>query len=367
MDNSAVACSEYFQTIQPSSVPADAHPTSRQSSLAGAHPDIAASAVSSHPVVEPVMQGYPLVAIVGPTAAGKSELALRLAEEFEGEILNYDSVQVFRGFDVGAGKVPAEKRRGIPHHLLDCVDPVQVFTAGDYRRAALEVLQEVRKRNRLPILVGGTGLYLRALLLGLFEGPARSEELRDRLQKIGARRGREFLHRILRRLDPPTAERIQPRDTSKIIRAVEVCVLAGEPMSRMLASKRPGLEGFRVIRIGLEPDREALRQGIDRRVEWMFGNGLVEETRVMLGRRDADHLKPLGALGYKQAVLYLRGMMTAEQAVLETQGGTRRYAKRQFTWFRREPGVNWLKGFGDDPEVQKLAIEYLEKVSVRGH
>jgi tRNA dimethylallyltransferase len=317
-------------------------------------------------VVEPLKTGYPLVAIVGPTAAGKSDLALRLAEEFDGELVNYDSVQIFRGFDVGSGKVPLEARRGIPHHLLDHLDPAVTFTAGDYRREALKVLEDVRRRDHLPILVGGTGLYLRSLLLGLFEGPARSEELRARLHRISARRGREFLHRFLHRLDPPTAQRIQPRDTSKIIRAIEVCVLAGVPMSRMLAGGRTGLEGFQILRIGLEPGREALRQRIDRRVEWMFVNGLVEETRVMLCRRDAASLKPLGALGYKQAALYLRGQLPKDQAIVETQACTRRYAKRQLIWFRREPGVNWLKGFGDDPQVQKLAIEYLEKVRVRG-
>ncbi|MBZ5546014.1 MAG: tRNA (adenosine(37)-N6)-dimethylallyltransferase MiaA, partial [Acidobacteriia bacterium] len=226
----------------------------------------------------PLNDDHPLVVIVGPTAAGKSALAIFLAERWTGEIINCDSVQVYRGFDIGTGKVAMAERRGIPHHLLDVVEPGEVFTAGDYRQQATRVLEAVRQRGRLPIVVGGTGLYLRALLEGLFEGPQRSEEVRARLAKIARRRGREFLHGLLRRLDPKAAARVHPRDTSKITRALEVCMLARQPISAMQASGRAGLRGFRVLKIGLSPDRKQLARRINARVERMFASGLLEET-----------------------------------------------------------------------------------------
>ena len=203
---------------------------------------------------------YPLIAIVGPTAAGKSALALALAERLNGEVVNYDSVQLYRGFDVGSGKLPLAERRGVAHHLLDCLEPADVFTAGDYRREALKVLADLRGRAKLPIFAGGTGLYLRALLVGLFEGPVRSEALRERLRAMVERRGREFLHRLLARLDAAAAARIQPRDTQKLIRAVEVCILARQPLSALHARGRAGLEGYRVIKARPESTaRPALR------------------------------------------------------------------------------------------------------------
>jgi len=304
-------------------------------------------------------EDYPLAAIVGPTGAGKSALALALAECLGGEVVNYDSVQVYRGFDIGAGKVPPQEQRLIPHHLLDFLDPDQLFTAGDYRREALRVLAEVRERAKLPILVGGTGLYLRTLLGGLFEGPARSEQLRQRLGSLAERRGREFLHRLLRRLDPVAALRIQPRDTQKIIRALEVCLLARQPLSMLHARGRAGLGGYRVFKIGLSPDRAELYQRINRRVEGMFAGGLLDEARAMLARPDASRIKPLGALGYRQACAFLRGECPLPQAICETQVATRRYAKRQMTWFRRETDVAWFGGFGDDPGIQRQILDGL--------
>ena len=309
---------------------------------------------------------YPLLAIVGPTASGKSALALALAQHLEGEIINCDSVQVYRGFNVGTGKVPPEERRGIPHHLIDAVEPGELFTAGDYRRAALRVLAGVRERGKLPVVVGGTGLYLRALLLGLFEGPERSEDLRARLRASAERRGREFLPRLLRRLDREAAERIHPRDTPKIIRALEVRLLARQPMSALLARGRAGLQGFRVFKVGLDPDRKKLAQRINARVQHMFAAGLLEETRAMLARPNAGRIKALGALGYRQACALLRGERGLEEAVRETQGATRRYAKRQMTWFRRETDITWFAGFGDEPETERQVLDWLRQAWLAG-
>ena len=320
--------------------------------------------------------GYPLVVIVGPTASGKSALALRLAEVWGGEIVNYDSVQLYCGFNIGSGKLPREERRGIPHHLLDCVEPDRTFTAGDYRREACQVLAEVRERRKLPILAGGTGLYLRALLLGLFEGPARSEGLRARLRALAERRGREFLHRLLARLDPPTAERVAPRDTQKVIRAVEVCLLGRQPFSAQLHRGRSGLSGFKVFKIGLEPQRAQLYQRINDRVERMFAGGLLEETRELLTRMGGARtsgatinpvqVKPLVALGYRQACQTLAGKMRLQDAICDTQAATRRYAKRQTTWLRRETEVTWFAGFGDDSDLQERVLRSLGAVKPLG-
>lgn len=303
---------------------------------------------------------YPLVAIVGPTAAGKSVLAIALAAAWNGEIINCDSVQLYRGLDIGTGKVTLRERQGIPHHLLDIADPVEVITAGEYRREAIRALTGVRDRRRLPILVGGTGLYLRALLLGLFEGPQRSEALRERLKAIAGRRRREFLHRMLKRLDPKAAARIHKRDTPKVIRALEVSVLARQPMTVMHEAGRRGLEGFRVFKVGLNPDRQQLSQRINRRVEQMFQTGLLDEVRDMLSRVRADRAKSLSAIGYRQARAVLCGEMSLEDAIRDTQTATRQYAKRQMTWFRREADVEWFTGFGDDVVIRRRVSEWLK-------
>lgn len=315
-------------------------------------------------MVVPIEKGAPLIAIVGPTAAGKSALALALAESLDGEIVNYDSVQVYRGFDIGSGKLAPEERRGVPHHLLDGLEAEEQFTAGDYRREALRVLAGIKERARLPVFVGGTGLYLRALFMGLFDGPPRSEELRGRLRAIAERRGREFLHRLLKRLDPEAAARIQLRDTQKTVRALEVCILARTPISKMQARGRSGLEGYRVVKVGLDPERRELYARIDRRVERMFARGLVEETRALLARQDSSRIKALGALGYRQACAVAKGQMSLPEAILQTQVATRRYAKRQMTWFRHEAGITWLGGFGDDPRIQSQVINLLHEIGI---
>jgi len=315
-------------------------------------------------MVVQIVKGAPLVAIVGPTAAGKSALALALATCLDGEIINYDSVQLYRGFDVGSGKLPPHERQDVPHHLLDCLDAQDQFTAGDYRREALRVLAEIKERGKLPVFVGGTGLYLRALFMGLFDGPPRSQELRGRLSALAERRGREFLHRLLKRLDPTAALCIQRRDTQKTVRALEVCILARTPISKMQARGRSGLEGYQVVKVGLHPDRGELCQRIDRRVEWMFAHGLLEETRSLLARQDCSRLKALGALGYRQAVAFALGQLSLQEATVQTQVATRRYAKRQMTWFRHEAGITWFNGFGDDPGIQGQVIDALHESGI---
>ena len=305
---------------------------------------------------------HPLVAIVGPTASGKSELAVRVAAAFAGEVVNFDSVQVYRGCDVGSGKLPASNRQGIPHHLIDIVAPGTTFTAGDFRRAGLSVLEAVRRRRKVPILVGGTGLYLRALLVGLFAGPPRSEELRSRLHASSSRRGRGFLHRMLARKDSAAAGRIHPHDSQKVIRALEVCFLARRPLSDLLGSGREGLRGFRVFKVGLNPPRAELCRRIDARVEEMYGAGLIEEARDLDARAGGAASPPLEALGYRQARSFVQGTMTIDEAVRATQASTRQYAKRQLTWFRREPEVRWFGGFGGDTEIEQQVFDWLEEV-----
>ena len=307
------------------------------------------------------MQREPLlVAIVGPTASGKTALSLTLAERFGGEIVNCDSVAVYREFEIGTAKPSAEERSRAPHHLLDIVAPDEVFTAGEYARRARAVLNEIKARGRLPIVVGGTGLYLRALLDGLSEGPQRSEELRERMRERVLERGPEHLHNVLRRLDPAAAERIHANDVSKVIRAVEVCLAARQPMTSLWESGREPLTGFRILRIGLDPEREALYARINERAAQMFEAGLLDETRAIMARY-GDSARPLSSLGYKQARQLLNGEVDRETAIAAAQQGHRNYAKRQMTWFRREPGVKWLHGFGDETGVQSEALEWMER------
>ncbi len=301
----------------------------------------------------------PLVAILGPTGSGKSELGLCLAETFGGEIVNCDSLQVYRHFDIGAAKLTPAERRGIPHHLLDALEPDQVFTAGEYARRARPILAEIARRGRLPLVVGGTGLYLRALLDGLFPGPSRDQALRERLAQREARRP-GLLHRLLRRWDPQAAGRIHPADRAKLIRALEVCLLTRRPLSAWFASGRDPLQGFRVLKLALNPPRAELYRRLDERCARMFAQGLLEEVRRILALGYPDSIKPLEAHGYRQALQVLRGELDLPKALYYAQRNTRRYAKRQWTWFRREPGVLWINGFGDQPETRQVACRQVE-------
>ncbi len=298
----------------------------------------------------------PLVVILGPTASGKSSLAIRLARSFCGEIVNCDSVQVYRQLDIGSSKPTPQERGEIPHHLMDIVNPDEHFTAGEYLRRGREVLAEVRERRHLPIVVGGTGLYLRALLMGLFTGPRRSEELRDRMNQLAERKGTQHLHRILLRVDPVSATKISAQDKSKVIRALEVFFLTSKPISWHFGAGREPLRGFSLLKIGLNPPREMLYSAIDRRVEQMFAAGLVGEVRSILQQGYQAQLKALQSLGYSQVIRHLRGELSLDEALDLTQRETRRYAKRQLTWFRKEPDVLWLNGFGGEPSVQSAAL-----------
>jgi tRNA dimethylallyltransferase len=306
----------------------------------------------------------PLVAVVGPTASGKSALGVWLAEQFGGEVLACDSTQLYSGFDIGTAKPGIAERRGIPHHLIDSLTPSEAATAGGYREKALVVLEDLRWRARLPILTVGTGLYLRALLEGLAEVPQRSEELRERLRASAEEHGPGYLHRMLRRLDPETAGKIAAPDEQKLIRAIEVCLLTKRPVSEAHRTGRTPLEGWRALKIGLMPPREALCERIHARTDAMLAQGWMEEVRGLMESGLPENAKPFDFIGYRELREVLRGKKKLEEARAAIQQATRQYAKRQLTWFRRDQGVRWLAGFGDDSDVQDQACEWLHEQSL---
>ncbi len=302
---------------------------------------------------------HPLAVVLGPTASGKTALSLALAGRFAGEIVNCDSVAIYRDLVIGTAKPTPRERAQAPHHMLDLVAPDAPFTAGDYARLARQLLGEIAARGRLPIIAGGSGLYLRALLEGLFAGPQRSEQLRNRLRQRAREKEAGHLHRVLARLDRSAAQAIHPNDTPKLVRAIEVCLLARRPMSQLWLAGRQPLSGFRILRLGLNPERGRLYARINQRARQMFTAGLVEETRSLLERyrERGDIPMVLNSLGYRQAAQYLAGELTLDEAIAAAQQGHRNYAKRQMTWFRREPDVCWLEGFGDDPLIQQQCLE----------
>ncbi len=303
----------------------------------------------------------PLIAVVGPTASGKSALGVWLAERFNGEVLACDSTQLYRGFDIGTAKPGVAERRGIPHHLIDTLTPSEAATAGGYRQMALAVLEDLRNRGRLPILTVGTGLYLRALLEGLADVPQRSEELRVRLRASAEEHAPGYLHRLLKRLDSEAAGKIAPADEQKLIRAVEVCVLARRPVSEVHRTGRTPLAGWRTLKIGLMPPREALFERIHARTDAMLEHGWMEEVRRLMASGLVENAKPFDFIGYRELREVLRGEKNIEEARAAIQQTTRRYAKRQITWFRKEPGVHWLSGFGDEPQVQEEVRKWLRQ------
>jgi tRNA dimethylallyltransferase len=316
--------------------------------------------------MNPVTTELPLVAVVGPTASGKSALGVWLAEQFGGEVLACDSTQLYRGFDIGTAKPELAERRGIPHHLIDALTPREEATAGGYRQIALDVLDDLRKRRRVPILTVGTGLYLRALLEGLADVPQRSEELRERLRASAERFAPGYLHRLLKRLDPEAAGKIASADEQKLIRAIEVCLLARRPVSEVHRSGRTPLGGWRAIKIGLMPPREALYERIHARTDAMLARGWIDEVRGLMDSGLPENAKPFDSIGYRELREVLRGEKDLEEARAAVQLATRRYAKRQLTWFRKDPGVHWLGGFGDDPRVQDEARGWIREQGIAG-
>jgi tRNA dimethylallyltransferase len=298
----------------------------------------------------------PLVVLAGPTASGKSSLALRLAEEFNGEIVSCDSVAVYREMEIGTAKPTREERALIQHHMIDIVWPNEACTAGDYSRQAREALTGIAERGRLPIVAGGTGLYLRALIDGLFPAPPQKPGQRERLRKLAQTQGSAYLHRILTRLDAAAAAAIHINDVPKVIRAIEVSLGAEGPLTQQWQKGRNALSGYRILRLGLNPPRQRLYERINQRAAAMFDRGLVEETERLIARYGAD-CRPLSSLGYAEAVAVLGNKLTREEAVAQAQQGHRNYAKRQLTWFRREPNMHWLEGCGTDEDITEQALQ----------
>lgn len=301
-----------------------------------------------------------LVAILGPTASGKSALGVWIATRFGGEVVACDSTQLYRGVEIGTAKPSEQERRGVPHHLVDVLDPSEASTAGDYRERALRVLEDLRVRNRLPIFTVGTGLYLRALLEGISDLPQRSEELRERLRTAARERGPGHLHAVLSRLDAAAARKIAAGDEQKLIRGIEVCLLARKPLSRIHEEGRKPLAGWRALKIGLQPEREALYSRIHARTDAMLKAGWLEEVRTLRDGGIARNAKLFDFIGYRELRDVVEGTAALEDARTAIQQATRRYAKRQTTWFRREAAAHWIAGFGDEAGVQRAAQKWLE-------
>ena len=300
-----------------------------------------------------------IVAILGPTATGKSTLALELAGQHRGEIVNCDSTAVYRGFDIGTDKVAERDRRGIPHHLIDVADPTDEYTAAQYARDAARVIRDVHARGGLPFVVGGTGFYYRALTRGLFPGPGRDAALRQRLTDIGERRGVAFLHRLLRRVDRESALRIQQRDLKRIVRALEVFFLTGRPLTAHFAETTSPIPDVDVLAIGLRLPATAISARVTKRVDEQFERGLLDEIRGLLGRGTPETARPFGGLVYRQALEHLHGVRdeTATRALIAQEN--RRYARRQLIWFRKEPNLQWFDGPGESPATIAAVSELL--------
>jgi tRNA dimethylallyltransferase len=308
-----------------------------------------------------------VLAILGPTGTGKSALALSLSDELGGEIVSCDSVAVYRGFDIGADKTPVEERRGIPHHLIDVVDPTDEYTAARYGADAAEAIRGIETRGRLPIVAGGTGFYFRALTRGLFPGPARDAALRARLGAVAARRGPECLHRALARVDPPSAQRIQPRDTMRLVRALEVYRLTGRPLSEHFSATCSPLGTRTFVKIGLSLAGDELARRIRRRVDLQFSRGLLAEIRGLIAGGVPETARAFGALGYRQGLECMHGVRdeTATRNLISSD--TRRYARRQLIWFRKEPNLVWIPGPGESSATVAEALRFVrDRLAPRG-
>jgi tRNA dimethylallyltransferase len=290
-----------------------------------------------------------LIAILGPTATGKSALGLAVAERFGGEIINCDSTAVYRGFDIGTDKVAPADRRGIRHHLIDIADPTEEYTAAQYARDAATVIRDIHARGRLPVLVGGTGFYYRALARGLFPGPGRDAALRRRLESIAERRGAPFLHRMLRKVDPPSAVRIQPRDLKRLVRALEVFLLTGRALTAHFSDTTSPIPDVDITAVALRLPAAQISERVTRRVDEQFARGLLDEIRTLLARGTPEDARPFGGLVYRQALEHLRGVRDEGSTRALIAQENRRYARRQLIWFRKEPNLTWFEGPGESP------------------
>jgi tRNA dimethylallyltransferase len=301
-----------------------------------------------------------VVAVLGPTATGKSALALAIAERYGGEVVNCDSTAVYRGFDIGTDKLPEADQRGIPHHLIDVVDPTEEYTAARYARDASDVIRGIQARGRLPIVTGGTGFYFRALTRGLFPGPGRDAALRGRLDAIAGRRGVERLHRLLKRVDAESAARIQPRDQKRIVRALEVFFLTGRPLTVHFEETRSPIPEMTVVGVALRLPTPALVDRVSRRVDEQFARGLLDEMRALIARGVPETARPFGGLVYRQALEHLHGVRdeAATKALIVQEN--RRYAKRQLVWFRKEPGLTWFDGPGESASTIAAVLGFLD-------
>jgi tRNA dimethylallyltransferase len=307
-----------------------------------------------------------VLAVLGPTASGKSALGLALAERHGGEIINCDSTAVYRGFDIGTDKLPFDARRGIPHHLIDIADPGEVYTAAQFARDAAARIRDIHARGRLPILVGGTGFYYRALTRGLFPGPGADEPLRARLEGVAARRGSECLHRMLARVDPLSAERIMPRDRKRLVRALEVYFKTGTPLTAHFAQTASPIADCRVVAVALRLPAAITAERVARRVDEQFARGVVDEVRALLARGVPPGARPFGGLVYRQVMEMLRGVRgEAETRALIAQEN-RRYARRQLIWFRKEPNLRWFDGPGERADTLQRVEAALEETLTDG-
>jgi tRNA dimethylallyltransferase len=302
----------------------------------------------------------PLIAILGPTATGKSALGLAIAERFNGEIINCDSTAVYRGFDIGTDKVPVKERRGVPHHLIDIADPTDEYTAAQFARDASAAVQDIHARGRLPILVGGTGFYYRALTRGLFPGPGKDDELRARLERIAKKKGVEQLHRMVSRVDPESGARIQPRDLKRLVRALEVYFQTGKPLTAHFDDTvSPLPPDVRVGAVALRMPAPWLAERLARRVDDQFEAGLIDEIKTLLASGVPPDARPFGGLVYRQAMDYLKGVRDEASTRALIAQENRKYARRQLLWFRKEPNLVWFDGPGTNAEVQDSVIREL--------
>jgi tRNA dimethylallyltransferase len=301
-----------------------------------------------------------IIAVAGPTASGKTALGVELALRLNGEVVNFDSVQIYRGIEIATAKPTVEEKRGVLHHLIDYVDPNVNYTAADWARDAAEKIAEIEARGKVPILVGGTGFYLRTLMRPLFDAPSTDPRIRDRLRTIREKRGPEFLHRLLSKIDPAAAEKLFPRDYIRVMRALEVYFQTGERISEQQPNRaEPPEFAGRIRLLVLNPSRAALYEKINARTEAHFAAGLVEEVKQLRAAGVKDSTNALGSHSYRRVCEYLRGERTLESAIEQSKQDVRNYAKRQVTWFRRESVVAWLDGFGDEPSLIGAAYGHL--------